>query len=54
MYVSHIRIMGMLQWYNLTDSWEDSICPKVDVIVQIEFEIAYYDSVVDRFNTPQN
>ena len=44
--------------YNLTHSWEDkgihtfpkSICPKVNVIERLEYELAYYDSVVHRFN----
>ena len=41
-------------WYYLTHSWEDKgvhtfpkgICPKVDVIARLEFELAYYDSAV--------
>ena len=45
-------------WYYLTYSWEDkgvhtfpnSICPKVNVIARLEFELAYYDSAVHRFN----
>ncbi len=45
-------------WYYLTYSWEDmgshtfpkGICPKVNVIVRLEFELAYYDSTVHRFN----
>ena len=45
-------------WYYLTDSWEDKevhtfpkgICPKVNVIARLEFELAYYDSAVHRFN----
>ena len=40
------------QWYCLIHSWEDKgdrtfsqgICPKVNVIVQLEFKLAYYDS----------
>ena len=27
-----------------------SICPKVDVIARLKFELAYYDSAVHRFN----
>ena len=27
-----------------------SICPKVNVIARLEFEIAYYDSAVQRIN----
>ena len=42
------------QWYYLTHSWEDKgvhtfpkgICPKVNVIAQLEYELAYYDSAV--------
>ena len=42
----------------LTQSWEDKgvhtfpkgICPKVNVIVRLEYELAYYDSAVHRFN----
>ena len=46
------------QWYYLTHSWEDkgahtfpkSICLKVNIIAQLEFELAYHDSSVQRFN----
>ena len=42
----------------LTHSWEDKgfhvfpkgICPKVNIIARLEFELAYYDSAVQRFN----
>ena len=45
-------------WYYLTHSWEDKgvhtfpkgICPKVNVIAQLEYELTYYDSTVHRFN----
>ena len=45
-------------WYYLTHSWEDKgvhtfpkgICPKVNVIVRLEYKLAYYDSAVQRFN----
>ena len=45
-------------WCNLTHSWEDKgvhtfpkgICPKVNIIVRLEYELAYYDSAVNRFN----
>ena len=45
-------------WYYLTHSWEDkgvhtfpkSICPKVNVIAWLEYELEYYDSAVHRFN----
>ena len=44
-------------WYYLTHSWDDNgvqtfpkgIYPKVNVIARLEFELAYYDSAVDRF-----
>ena len=46
------------KWYYLTHSWEDKrahtfpkgICPKVNVIARLEYELAYYDSAVQRFN----
>ena len=46
------------QSYYLTHSWEDKgvhtfpkgICPKVNVIVRLEYELAYYGSAVHRFN----
>ena len=46
------------QLYYLTHSWEDKgvhtfpkgICPKVNVIAWMEYELAYYDSSVYRFN----
>ena len=46
------------QWYYLTHRWEDKgvhifpkgICPKVNVIAQLEYELAYYDSAVHHFN----
>ena len=46
------------QWYYLTHSLEDKgvhtfpngICPKVNVIVRLEYELAYYDFAVHRFN----
>ena len=42
----------------MTHSWEDKrvhtfsegICPKVNVIARLEYELAYYDSAVHRFN----
>ena len=41
-------------WYYLTHSWENmgvhifpkGICPKVNVIARLEYELAYYDSIV--------
>ena len=54
-------------FYYLTHRWEDKgvhtfpkgICPKVNVIARLEYELAYYDSAVHRFNhytnrTPPN
>ena len=45
-------------WYYLTHSLEDkmihtfpqSICPKVNTIARLEFELAYDDSAVQHFN----
>ena len=42
----------------LTHCWEDKgiytfpngICPKVNVIARLEYELAYYDFAVHRFN----
>ena len=40
--------------FNWEDKWvytfPKGICPKVNVIVRLEFELAYYDSAVQRFN----
>ena len=44
--------------YYLVHCWEDigvhifpkGICPKVNVIVRLEFEPAYYDFAVQHFN----
>ena len=46
------------KWYYLTHSWEDKgfhtfpkgICPKVNVIARLEYELAYYDFAVHHFN----
>ena len=46
------------QWCYLTHSWEDKVVHtfptviflKVNVIAQLEIELAYYDSAVQRFN----
>ena len=48
------------QWYYLTHNWEDKwvhtfpkgICPKVNVIARLEFELASCNSAVQRF-TPR-
>ena len=45
-------------WYYATHSWEDKwvhtflngTYPKVNVIARLEYELAYYDSAVHRFN----
>ena len=45
-------------WYILAYSWEDNgvhtfpkgICPNVNVIAQLEFELRYYDSAGRSFN----
>ena len=45
-------------WYYLTYSWDDrgvhtfpkGICLKVNVLARLEYELAYYDSAVHRFN----
>ena len=45
-------------WNYLTHTWEDKgvhtfpkgICPKVKVIARLEYELAFYDSAVHRFN----
>ena len=55
-----VKKMTLLEeqlWYFLTNSFEDKgvhtfpkgICPKVNVIARLEYELAYYDSVVHRF-----
>ena len=46
------------KWYYLTHSLEDKgvhtfpkgLCPKVNVMARLDFEFAYYDSAVRRFN----
>ena len=45
-------------WYYLTQTWEDwrvyifskDISPKVNIIVQLEFELAYFDIAVQLFS----
>ena len=45
-------------WYYLTYCWEDKevhtfpkgICPNVNVIARLEFELTYYDSAVQHIN----
>ena len=45
-------------WYYLTHSWGDKgvhtfhkgICPKVNAKARLEYELAYYDFAVHRFN----
>ena len=36
--------------YKGAHTFAKGICPKVNVIARVEFELAYYDSVVHRFN----
>ena len=31
-------------------NFPDGICPKVNIIARLEFELVYYDSAVQRFN----
>ena len=53
-----ITITPRALFHYLTHSWEDKgvhtfpkgICPKVNVIARLEYELAYYDSAVHRFN----
>ena len=55
---ANVTLVEEEEWYYLTHSWEDKgvdtfpkgICPKVIVIGRLEFELAYYDSAVHRFN----
>ncbi len=45
-------------WYYLTHSWDEKgvhtfpkgICLKVNIIARLEYELAYNDSAVHRFN----
>ena len=54
---STLFLEGQL-WYYLTHLWEDKgvhtfpkgICPKVNIKLRPEFELAYYDSTVQCFN----
>ena len=53
-----MSVLEEQKWYFLTQSWEDKgvptfskgICPKMNVIARLEYELAYYDSAVHRFN----
>ena len=61
-FVGYFNVKSVLleeqQCYYLTHSWEDKgvhtfpmgICPKVNVITRLEFELVYYDFAVHRFN----
>ena len=56
--MSNLFFLEEQLWYYLTYSWEDKgvhtfskgICPKGNVIAWQEFELAYFDSAVQRFN----
>ena len=34
----------------MVHTFPKGICPKVNIIVRLEFELAYYDCAVQRFN----
>ena len=34
----------------MVHTFPKGICPKVNVIARLEYELAYYDSAVNRFN----
>ena len=46
------------EWYYLTHSWmdkrvhafSDGICPKVNIIVGLEFALAYFKAAIHRIN----
>ena len=54
----NVKAILLEEQYYLTHSWEDKgvhtfpkgICPKVNVIARLEYELAYYDSAVHCFN----
>ena len=37
-------------WLRETELFFKGICPKVNVIARLEFELTYYDSAVQSFN----
>ena len=51
-------LLEQQSWYYLTHSWEDKGVhtfpkgnfPEVNIIARLEYELAYYDSAVHRFN----
>ena len=43
MYISHIHVL-------ICYTFLKGICPKVNIIAQLEYEHAYYDSAVRHFN----
>ena len=57
-FLCYLMLLEEQQWCYLTHSWEDkgvyivpkSICPKVNVIVRLEFELTYYNPTVHHFN----
>ena len=44
------NLIGEQQWCYLTHTFPKGICPKVNVIAQVELKLAHYDSTVQRFN----
>ena len=53
---NHAELVEEYLWHYLTPSWEGvhafpmSICPKVNVIARLEFELAYFKSAVQYFS----
>ena len=41
--------LRFLPFYNIYIPFPKGICPKVNVIARLEYELAYYDSAVHRF-----
>ena len=59
-HLSLLSLCGLLSWQDVFDdkSWKDKgvhtfpkgICPKVNIISRLKYELAYYGSAVHRFN----
>ena len=55
---ANVILLEEQQWFYLTHSWEDKgvhtfpkgICPKVNMIARLEFELVYYHSAGQCFN----